>query len=471
MGLIQLFQNAAELRRNAGALANTQKALAVLKTAQIQLTRDYLLLKDESTMAYKGNAYGSYADAVVAIDEKYNGVAAWGTLQTGNIIDIRAAFIIAEGVQVSDATEDKSAEAELEFATAFLSYNDLDREMAQDFAKEAELEGKILIRLVWDKEDQMVMARYVSWLSKRYEVTVDPNDYTWYRSVGWRPTKDDVGATDVIKVEEPYFVYKKFGGRVNRPNDAAPKLMKCLTQVEDLDKALRDLREIDRLFAAPVLVVKFDDPKDAAQAQDDIDKMNWKIKKALCTTGEVSYVQPDSSGVDGLVNEITNLAKVVSGATGVPVHFLGLPDLMSNRATAENLMDLVYASTLKERQIWIGAYKEMLAKAMAIYNEEMGLAQKSNALDVNRLAVDIPFVSEKNWSNIKDVFVPLALGGLISKELLLSKIPGVNVADELDKDAEDEKNLMKKPKEKTPPTDDDEFTDEGAVADEDQPGA
>jgi hypothetical protein len=42
---------------------------------------------------------------------------------------------------------------------------------------------------------------------------------------------------------------------------------------------------------------------------------------------------------------------------------------MSNRATAENLMELVSASTLKERETWIGAYEEVIVKGMAMVNK------------------------------------------------------------------------------------------------------
>jgi hypothetical protein len=126
------------------------------------------------------------------------------------------------------------------------------------------------------------------------------------------------------------------------------------------------------------------------------------------------------------LKEIEALAKVISGATGAPVHFLGFPDLLSNRATAENLMELIYSSTLKERTAWTGAYKEIIAKAMAIYSDEAG-----GKLDPAKINIEIPFVSEKNWAIVEKIFIPLSLGGKISDELLLSRIPGVNIKEEM----------------------------------------
>src|SRR4030042_1031469 len=54
---------------------------------------------------------------------------------------------------------EEEGEKELEFAEAFLDYNNLDEEMAQEYAKEAEIEGKILLKLDWDEEAKMGAAQ------------------------------------------------------------------------------------------------------------------------------------------------------------------------------------------------------------------------------------------------------------------------------------------------------------------------
>jgi hypothetical protein len=408
------------------ALVERNKAqarrIAAMEVVQIQLTKDIITAgaMDEETKRFRGNEYKTYEAAVAGLDLKYNGLADWGGLQVGNIVDIRAAFIIAEGIQVSDVVEGEGNQ-ELDFAKKFLSYNDLDEEMAQEYAKEAELEGKILIKLAWEPDAKMVSARFVSWTLKRYVIETEPDDYSKYIKATW--TEKD-GQKKNLEAKD--FVYKKFGGRIYSPNSAAPKIMKCLTQIDNLDKALRDLREINRIFASPIPILKFEDPDVAKGAQADLDKINWKIKKIFSTTGEFQYGQPSMQGVDALLKEIEALAKVISGATGAPVHFLGFPDLLSNRATAENLMELIYSSTLKERTAWTGAYKEIIAKAMAIYSDEAG-----GKLDPAKINIEIPFVSEKNWAIVEKIFIPLSLGGKISDELLLSRIPGVNIKEEM----------------------------------------
>lgn len=400
------------------------------KVVQAQMANDILTAR-EDMKKYRANYYQSYDSAIQEINNKYNGTADWGVIQTGNIIDLRAAFIIAEGIKVAEKKKGE-AEPELEFAQNFLEYNDLDKEVIQEFAKEAEIEGKILIRLFWEKEDEMVSARYVSWLAKKYKVTANPQDYLDIKSVEW----PDIDGKP-ITLSPPEFIYKKFGGRVNDPNSAAPKIMKCLSKIDDLDKALRDLREIDRIFAAPLPWFKFLNAADAQKAQALLDQANWKIKKGLCTNGEFQYSQPDMAGVDSLIKEVTILAKVISGATGVPVHFLGFPELLSNRATADNFLELIFAATLKERQTWKGGYQEMIANAMGIFNKETGAEQLSTRLDPDKITVDIPFISAQTWQNLRDVFLPAAISGKISDELFLSRIPGVNVDEEMARKSED----------------------------------
>jgi hypothetical protein len=446
MGLIQYLRSIREGSALAGRLEAEEKDNRRLREIQLQLSKDILSLSEESRL-YRGNTYRDYAETVQEIDNKYNGKSDWGVFLTGIIIDLRAVFIIAEGIKIY-ALEGKEKEAarELDFAKKFLSYNDLDAELAQECAKEAEIEGKILFKLAWEKDEEQISARYISWLEKCYKIETHPQDYLWYTKAIWTPK----GAQASESLEEKEFVYKKFGGRLNNPESAMPKVGRVLTQIENHDKALRDFREINRIFAGPLLVVEFPNIAAARQGQIDLDSFNFKIKKALSTTGKANYVQP--AAPTALVDEIVTLIKVISGATGIPVHFLGAPDLLSNRATASNLMELISAATSKERKTWEGVYRELLSKAMQIYNVKMGLEQKpTQKLDPQKLAVEIPLVSAENWAAVEKVFAPLSISGKISDELLLSKIPGVNVTAEIAR-KEEEKKAEPEPLEKVPPT-------------------
>jgi len=405
-----------------------------LGEVQELLVDDILALKT-SAAQYVGNDYRDYGTAVKAVSEKYSGVSEWGCLQTGTIIDLRAAFILGDGVKIVHRTETKGeAKNELQWARDFFEFNALDAEMAQELAKEAEIEGKIALQLFWEPGTYkgypgMVSVRFLSWLSKRYTVEVDPKDYMWYKRLKWAAGANWAEGD----VPEEEFVFKKFGGRIYDVKDARPKIAKCLTQIDRLDKALRDLREINHLFASPTPSFKCADAQQATTLLKQIADQNWRIGKAIAHAAEFSLVSPDAAGVENLLREIETNTKMISGTTGVPIHYLGYLDLLKNRATGDNTRELVMAATTRERAVWIGALKEMLEKAMAMFNARSGAGQKSEEggrLDPEKVGIEIPLISQDHWKNLELVLIPAALGGIVSKEHVAGQIPGVDEEEE-----------------------------------------
>jgi len=85
-------------------------------------------------------------------------------------------------------------------------------------------------------------------------------------------------------------------------------------------------------------------------------------------------------GYTTVQKETESLVKTISGTTGIPVHFFGYPELLSNRDTADNLVELIALSTSKERRTWIGAYEEVFQKAMVIYNTAFNTNMNPNAI-------------------------------------------------------------------------------------------
>src|SRR4030042_1662100 len=169
MGIRSYLRAATDAGQEIAKTPRPEGELKRLQFANIQLATNLLIAGEQEGAKYRGNEYLTYDAAVEAIDKKYRGVADWGCLQTGNIIDIRAAFIISEGIQVQEVRKGEG-QRELEFAEAFLDHNNLDEEMAQEYAKEAEIEGKILLKLDWDEEAKMVAGQTVPGTAKRNKV-------------------------------------------------------------------------------------------------------------------------------------------------------------------------------------------------------------------------------------------------------------------------------------------------------------
>lgn len=426
------------------------------KQVQETLVKDILTLQ-ETESRHTGNDYKNYEAAVKAISSKYNCTADWGVIQTGNIIDLRAAFILGEGVKFSPTTENrKDAEKELQWVEDFLDYNDLDGEMAQEIAKEAEIEGKIAIRMFYEKEQfgrgkekwsGMISARYIPWTSRKYKIEANPQDYFKYEKLAWPAGSSGDGKTyEAETLEKDVFVYKKFGGRINKPDEAQPKIMKCLTQIDRLDRALWDLRKINHLFAAPTPDFEMGAWEEVTRLLDLIKDVNWKIGKAFAHTGMFSLKGPDVAGVEVLIKEIELYIKIISGMTGIPIHYLGLLDLLKNRATGDNTREIITASTTKERAIWRAAYEELITKSMQMFNKESGLGQKSTKLDPAKIRIDIPEISQEHWEHIEKVLIPASIGGIISKEHTASQIPGVDMEDEAERRADKERKDAEKAK-------------------------
>jgi hypothetical protein len=407
------------LRTEVGGLAKENKRLEGLIIDDIDTAQ-------KNSTRYVGNSYRSYQAIIDELALKYQALAEWGCVQAGNIIDVRASFIIGQGLTVGAADKSKAENPDtvnaLEFAKALMDYNDLDREMVQEYAKEAEIEGCFLGTLKWNADDKQVSLRFMSRVETKYMIIHPKEDYSDYERAEWQD-----GAAP-MKLEYPEFVYARFGGRVHKPNEPTPKVGKCLTEIEGLSKALRDWREINRMFGAPIPhieCVTADEAKAMSTAVKDMVN-NWRTRKLFAHTGKLTYLSPDPQSRQGIENEIITLAKVISGCTGVPVHFLGLPDLMSNRSTAENLMELVDASTRKERAIWTGTYQQILEKAADIWNAESGLT----VVDPTLVKVSIPAVSPETWKRLTDVWLPLYTAQAISLQTFLEQVPGVDAGGE-----------------------------------------
>jgi len=401
------------------------KTNLVRRVESLQHTVDLLTagLTDISATSSTGNPYKDPQTAVIKLAEKYENKADWGCHQVGNIVDVRAAFIMGNGIKIvkRDAKTGKDkgikkngAVREYEFIEEFLQHNDIDEEGHQDFAKEAELEGRFLGVLIPDEETKQIKFRYISYSQYKYEVIADENDYKKYVKVKFKDPKTNKD----FEYEEGEFVYKRFAGRTNKVNEAVPKTAKVLRQIEDLDKALNDLRKINHLFASPTPHFKVTNKKEAEALYDKLKGVNWKIGKFLVTAAEFSMVGSDSAGSDSIVKEITMLVKMISGATGIPVHFLGLPDLMSNRAVSTDMFEMIVASTHKERRTWVGFYEELFTKTLKMANDEF-----NKSFGEKRIGAQILQITEKKLKELVEIWLPLFESNVIDLNYFLEMIP------------------------------------------------
>lgn len=399
------------------------QAVKELRTQVAELQNSIsILIGDEVVMrtTSRGNPYCTYQSAIAALAQKYEGTAEWGVQQARNVIDVRSAFIIGQGIKLTTDSKDKNSR-ELEFIEGLIKQNNLDEEMPQEFAKEAEIEGRCLVRLIPNIEKKQIDIRFISYSANKYTVTSSTNDYQKYEKVEYQTSSSKV------VLNENEFVYKKFAGRIDKVNDIMPKVAMVLRHMEDLDKALYDWRQGNYFFGTPTPTFKCSTKEEVDKLYKTLKDVNWKIGKLLVTTAEFKLVEQSGGGITSIKEEITMLAKIISGATGVPVHFLGLPDLMSNRAVSTDLFEFINASTNKERHIWEGFYEEVFDKAVAMYNETF-----NSNLEPNLVKAKILSITEAKIDELARVWLPLYTANVIDLDYFLSKIPDAD-AEEIKK--------------------------------------
>ena len=351
---------------------------------EIQGATDITTNTDSTTAkAYIGTPFkfNTYSKQVTQLGKLYDNKADWGCMMAKNVIDMRTAFSVGTGVRViKQENFEGDATKELKWCKEFMRFNNLDEEMPQEYAKEAEIEGKILLRLLVDETAKNIRVVHVPWRQFNYEVTTPAFDFFNYTRAKYDGNSGDTSFDLVPEL----FVYKRFGGSTSKVNETPPKTAFILREMEDLDKAVVDWRKINRIFAAPTPVFRTPDKQTAGELQQWLDDNNWRIGKALVLGGEnvgFELVGWTGDGYTTLKEETQTLVKTVSGTTGIPVHFLGYPELLSNRDTAENLIELIVLSTNKERNTWMGAYEELFQKAIIIANTVF-------SMDLNPMAVD-----------------------------------------------------------------------------------
>jgi len=390
----------------------------------------YEVASGDADRKYRGNPYTTPEAAITELDKKFRGCAQWGVQLCKNIIDLRAAFSIGSGIKAIDKTNGE-AKKELAFINNFIEHNNLDEEGPQDFATEAELEGRVLFNLIPNTASKTIDLRHISYLTNKYKVKTPDSDYLQYDLVEYYPANNS--NKPLVTLEKAGFVYKKFAGRLNNVNDIMPKIGGVLRNIEDLDKAYWDWRKRNRLFASPTPVIEATDTESAKSINEYLTNKNWVIGKLLVLVGKFSMQGLNDSGGDSLMKEIEAQAKIISGSVGVPVHFLGLPDLLSNRSTAENLMESMFQVTTRERTIWKGCYEEIFEKVLSLANKTFQSGFNEKAIGVE--------IQELTWARINQLigfWLPAYQSGGLTKKLWASKIPGVNNPDKFADDLSSE---------------------------------
>lgn len=372
------------------------------------------------TEAGEGNPFTSYETVVQEIVKKYNNDSKFGCSIVKHVLDWRASVIAGNGLNVQ-----ADDEATQEWLQEFIEYNSLDSYGLFELVLEGETEGKALLHLIKEPDDEQICVRHLAWLQHKYIVKTDDEDYEEITAIEF----PNGPVVTISGTELENYIYLKLGGSKRFINLTPPRIANVLYHIENLDKALADLRKNNHLFGAVTPFLELPTEAEAKVARTKLfgraKEFIWNIGKMLIMPGKLTFVEPSGNAVTVLTKEVETLAKIISASTGIPVHFLGYVDLMSNRATAQELMEMVNATTLHEREIWKGKMKQLCIRAVEMYNEMTG-----SALSIDGIDVSIPVVTMSQIDLVSNVYGNLYNLGAISMQTLRQMIPGINPEEE-----------------------------------------
>ena len=418
-------------------IASLEKQLteASQKIAAIQSSIS-IAADDTTTYHYTLNKYNSYTKKIVQLSKMMNGKAQWGGGTLQMIAASRAAFIIGPGLRVSLDPKYPNAGKELDFAKQFIKYNNLNEHTALQWGKSAELYGKFLALLKPDPSyTQKPFTGMIKLIPKpydayNYKIDYDPDDLSHYTRASYTSATKKTG----FDVGESGFIYSVFGGQLSDVNEPIPPIGAAIDDIENLDKAAFDWRKANHLYAAPTPWFNFASAAEARKFYESNQYKNWRIGKGIVTTGcDFSIIGLQGQGYTTIKDEMQYLARRISGVTGIPVHFFGFPDLLSNRDTADNMIEGVIMATNRERQGWASWYDDAIKKAMQLYNLKF-----NGSLDPDAIMTTIVVTSSSQMTNIKDVWLPAYHAGAISLHTLLMQLSVSDIKNErkeIEKDA------------------------------------
>jgi hypothetical protein len=200
-----------------------------------------------------------------------------------------------------------------------------------------------------------------------------------------------------------------------------PLFAGILDKLEDLDDALIRLKTANKSASNPTPYWQFQDENDAETFRQFLTSTGWKMGQALAGAGTPTMIQMGYGSYTALTEEVTTLAKIISGHTSVPPHYFGFPELVGNRAVADDMSTAFVQIAETETEEWQSGFTDLIGKAMALYNEWSG--SKLNTMGGEAM---IEVVSEEDFRRIAAIWLPLWLGGAITTPTFLSKIPTIN---------------------------------------------
>lgn len=383
------------------------------------ITLEALLTGNAVNISIPGtiNAYKNYQSQVRETYKKYNGQSDFGTQQVRAVVDLRTAFLSGEGVNVA-AENEKTRD----FIERFLFLNRLNGACLVNLVKGTEMSGHQVAVLqpheFANSESNVRVRRYPLNIDLPIEPIYKDEFRDDIKAIG---VKNKKGHVEELKLKN--FIYIRTGGDDWSSYGATTKVGLVLTDIENYDRAIKDQRRINHITARVTPVFKVEDADGVKSLKAQLQDSKWKIGKTYIGSADFSYETPGQGAHENLNSELVATIKNISSVTGVPVHWLGYVDLMSNRSTAETLYELLKNATSNERLIWESSLYDMILKAQEVYVDS-GLSQGFR-IDSN-FDVKLPLLDFSNFLERIRGYEIAFKNAIISDNDFRNAIPGID---------------------------------------------
>jgi len=401
--------------------AHIRRNIRALEEAQRDVLSTYVASLNTGSTYIDKNNYATFQRQVTGAYDMYEGRSSYGAELLAGLVDMRVAFICGEGVSITSKNT-----ATQKFIDDLIAMNDLNGERLMRFVTTGELEGKSLLELkkaskktgIANETKDFIKIIENMWVRNKYHVKRDDKDEL--EAITYKG-----GDNKEVKVPLEQAVYVELGRRNwNNPDETPSRVHKILTQIENFSRAAFDLRKNTHLFgkAMPYWKTAVGDITGATAINNAVAKGDFQIGKGYAGPADFGLVEPSGGSGNAIIQDVTLALKCISTMTGIPVHWLAWPELMSNRATADNLMEVVVGATKKDRLIWEAAIKELVIKAMTMAAETKML--ENAALNFDDITVRLPIVSIALMKQIVEIWLPLLQEGVVSEHDIINELPG-----------------------------------------------
>lgn len=404
------------------------RRLQAIEEAQRDILNTAITQTQSISSVVDKNNYRTYASQVGACYKMFNGESNYGAEFFRGILETRVAFISGEGLSV--ASNNKKTK---EYIEKFLSKNKLQGSGLLQMNEVGELEGKVLIILKPSVKDQYIKTNIFSWYENTYDVQTKDGEFQ-------KAIYSEKDGSEEKTISNEYSVYIKLGGTWLNQNNTPSKIHCVLTEIENASRAKFDSRKNAHYFGRVTPTWKTDSQNEANAIKKDVNSGDWQIGRGYAGTGAFGLVEPSGRAADMLEKDLLLNLRTISATLGIPIHWLAWPDLMSNRATAENMLEMIAAGTRKERLLYEEAFKEIIQKSM-IMAIDAGF-ETNDILD--DFEVKLPLISITMVKQLSETWLPLQQNDVIGMGELRNRIPGIDpLAQEKMIEDEKEKNMQR----------------------------